>query len=98
MKLVRNRADYLEVSGAAVVWYDNEVGSVLEIKSADLVSVRTIYEDSADSPDVEKFELTDASGSRFEINLATMSLLPQGRKILETFRHFYPDKTDITIS
>ena len=98
MKLVRNRADYLEVSGAAVVWYDNEVGSVLEIKSADLVSVRTIFEDSPDSPDVEKFELTDATGRRFEINLTTMSLLPQGRKILETFKQFYPEKTDIATS
>ena len=98
MKLVRNRADYLEVSDAAVVWYDNEVGSVLEIRSADLVSVRTIFEDSPDSPDVEKFEMTDATGRRFEINLTTMSLLPQGRKILETFKQFYPEKTDIATS
>lgn len=97
-KLVRNRADYLEVSRVAVVWYDNEVGSVMEIKVSDVSAIRAIYEDSPDSPDVEKFELTDASGRKHEINLTTMSLLPQGRKILQTFKDYFPGKTDTIVS
>lgn len=97
-KLVRNRADFLEVSRTTIVWYDNEVGSILEVQVAELTSIHTIYEDSPDSPDVEKFELTDASGRKHEINLTTMSLLPQGRKILQIFKAFFPGKTDSDIS
>lgn len=94
-KLVSNRADYLDIHRGAIVWYDNEVGSVLEVKAENLRAIRTIFEDSQDTPDVEKFELTDMAGNRLVINLSTMSLLPQGRKIREIFKLYFPGNTDL---
>lgn len=92
-RLVRDQDDFLEINSGEIRWYDNAAGVICKVEAVELKSIHIIYEDSADTPDVERIILFNQT-DRFEIDLEQMSLLPQGRKILEVLYRYFSSQIE----
>ena len=92
-RLLADQDDFLEIGHSGIRWFDKQAGTIRECLAADIRSIHLIYEDSPDSPDLQRLVL---QGDRFsqEIDLERLSLLPHGRKILIELDRFFADITE----